>query len=188
MPELCSINISPLRGVTRSLPLPVLTALQNNHAGDRINRLRRQLHGDTSIVRRELKILPGTGQQIRSLHIRPPRRDAKVSVLRPVEYVQIDTARLARSATESQLRGKRTRGRSIDGFAVLFHPAPYPAQALDTRLRNQTFGGRSHVEQIIPALRSDVDQIAHDSLGGLPLVVVELVAPGGVHRHATLPI
>src|SRR5262245_2421055 len=99
-----------------------------------------------------------------------------------------DSIPLASRAAERQLTCKRARACSVDRLAVRLHPAADLSQPVYARLRDQPFGGRSDVQQIVSALRCDVDEISNERPGGLPMVVIELVAPRVVHCHATLPI
>src|SRR4029079_14998154 len=44
------------------------------------------------------------------------------------------------------------------------------------------------VQQVVAALRRDVDEVPDDRLRGLPVGVVRLEPPRVVHRHAAFPV
>ena len=83
---------------------------------------------------------------------------------------------------------------SVSAAATLFIP-PFdrlPANELGAVFLSfwgGDFAGsvRADVEQVVAALARDVDQVADQGAGGLPLMVVRLVAPRVVHGHAGLP-
>src|SRR5207245_2804052 len=88
---------------------------------------------------------------------------------------------------------KAGRGRSFRAPApTLSCSAPPPVAHLvqppHDRPGDQAFGGRPHVEEEVAALGCHVDQRPQQRARVFPVVVVRLVAPGVVHRHARLPI
>jgi hypothetical protein len=80
------------------------------------------------------------------------------------------------------------RARAINRRLIRLHPPAGFIQALHARLRNQPFAGRSHIEQVIAAFAGAVDEIADEGGGGFPILVMFVVAPMAVHRHARFPI
>src|SRR5262249_46608568 len=83
---------------------------------------------------------------------------------------------------------RRARGGAVDGLTVDEHPAAHILQPVNYLWRNGAVRLRSDVEQVIAALRSDVNQVAKKLLGALPMVVVALVAPRVIDRHARFPV
>ena len=55
------------------------------------------------------------------------------------------------------------------------------------RLRKLTFRRRADVQQIIASLARAIDQIANDRRDRFPILVVLVIAPVVVHRHARFP-
>ena len=102
--------------------------------------------------------------------------------------MQIYAPGFARRAPERKLRGKGACARAVDRLGVDFHPPADFSEPVDARLRDAAGGGGSDIQQVIAAFRRRVDEITDDRFGRLPIVIVGLVAPRIVHRHAAFPV
>src|SRR5207253_4292986 len=97
-----------------------------------------------------------------------------------------DVLRAAR-AVLAELVAKRRMLRAVDGIAVDFQPAPDSAQDVLARLRNDAFSCRSDVQQVVPALTDDVDELERDLSRRFPVRVVGAETPGVIDRCRRLP-
>src|SRR4030095_3232584 len=70
-------------------------------------------------------------------------------LLRPLEDMKKNPARLCRQQAPGQLIRERAARSAVDSFVVNLEPLAHFRQPLDARLRNETFAGWAHVEQIV---------------------------------------
>src|SRR5262245_61469376 len=144
------------------------------------------------------------GQQIRLRDLALHAFERKL--LRPCKEVDVEAARLGRYAPLlrlfedrlaalvflrlaefAELLAEGRRACAVDRFAVDLQPLPHFAQNVLARLRDDAFGGRADVEQVVAALAGDVHQFEYDVGRLLPMVVVALVSPRVVGRRGNFP-
>ena len=101
--------------------------------------------------------------------------------------MEIQLAGLLSRATPRQFLERAGR-RAIDRLSIGFHPRADFLEPLQNRIGEDALRGRANIEQVVTALAGDVAEIVEECGSGLPVVVVRLVAPRIVHRHAGFPV
>ena len=117
--------------------------------------------------------------------------DHQTATLRPGKHVKVQTRTsfncFLGTTSPGQMFERAGLG-PVNRFAIGFHPLAHGRKTVNTGLRKKTFSGRSNIEQKVASLRSDICQLLDQILAGLPVIVVLVVAPVVIHRHAGFPI
>ena len=117
--------------------------------------------------------------------------DHQAAILRPGKHVKVQTRTsfncFLGTTSPGQMFERAGLG-PVNRFAIGFHPLAHGRKTVNTGLRKKTFSGRSNIEQKVAPLRSNISQLLDQILAGLPVIIVLVVAPVVIHRHAGFPI
>src|SRR5262249_34522575 len=124
-------------------------------------------------------------EQPRLLHRRAQPGDGQL-LAGPEVDVHVERRALAREAGVARAPGLAALG-AVDRGRVALQPGADRAEDAQRGLGDRAIRQRADVQQVVAAVAHAGDQVAHDLLRRLPVVVGGLVAPAPVHRHARLP-